>query len=887
MFKGLFLTYYQMNFNKISYSFALSKNQINILNVYIMETKKQSILFLLLLCLQSLFMTVGAQHATSNVVYADNQVRFTVITDGTLRLEWAADGKFTDNASFVAVNREYPQVDCKVKSRGSWVEITTSKMKMRYKKNSGKFTADNLSIVSAKGMKPFTWKPGTEAKGNLKGTFRTLDGYDGGIFVGNGHRNGGDIPMPIEDGLISTDGWTLIDDSQNLLFDNSDWPWVEERPSQEVQDWYFMAYGHDYKAALKDFTVFAGKAPLPPRYAFGYWWSRYWNYSDQEIRQLVDKFHTYDIPLDVLVVDMDWHYVEPGKGGWTGYTWNRRLFPNPAGFLDYLKSQDLQITLNLHPADGVADYEENYPALAKWMGVEPASKKRIDYIGSDKRFMSGWMNTILRPMEKEGVDFWWIDWQQHPFDPKVKSLSNTWWINYVMFSDMERTRNTRPLLYHRWGGLGNHRYQIGFSGDSYSTWKSLEFQPYFNSTASNVLYGYWSHDLGGHQFDQGVHSLDVELFTRWMQFGALSPIMRTHSMKSAAMNKEPWVFNKDYFEVLRNTILQRYQMAPYIYTMARKMYDEGISLCRPMYYDYPESREAYDFKNEYMFGDDVLVVPITAPMKDGFSTVKVWLPAGSDWYEWHTGTLLKGGQSVERSFKLNEYPIYVKAGAVLPFYEKVKNLRKNDETVVVTVFPGGEGAFSFYEDAGNDKEYALNYATTPLASKREGRELTVTIGARKGSYPGMPAKRNYKVNVQGSAIPVEVTVNGEKADFSYDGTELALSVAVPVTDCDSEKIIKVVYPESVPELNDGLLGQFKRLNRSFLDMRYRDAGIDYIEELGTMESTGRAVTYYHEQFDQRIEAFRDNYAKLPELLKKQRMHEHNIRWFLQSVNWNK
>ena len=253
--------------------------------------------------------------------------------------------------------------------------------------------------------------------------------------------------MPIEDGILSTDGWTLIDDSKGLLFDDSEWAWVTERPSGEGQDWYFMAYGHNYKAALKDFTTFAGKVPLPPRYAFGYWWSRYWSYSDDELRDLTAKFDAYDIPLDVLVIDMDWHYVNPGRGGWTGYTWNRSLFPNPAQFLQYLKGKKLQVTLNLHPAGGIEPYEERYKDMANWMGMDPSSKQRIDYCGSDKRFMSGWLNTILRPMEKEGVDFWWLDWQQDMFDRHIKTLNNTWWLNYVLFSDKERDGRVERMRY--------------------------------------------------------------------------------------------------------------------------------------------------------------------------------------------------------------------------------------------------------------------------------------------------------------------------------------------------------------------------------------------------------------------------------------------------------
>ena len=189
--------------------------------------------------------------------------------------------------------------------------------------------------------------------------------------------------------------------------------------------------------------------------------------------------------------------------------------------------------------------------------------------------------------------------------------------------------------------MESHRYQIGFSGDSYSIWKSLEFLPYFNSIASSVLYGYWSHDLGGYQFAKGVSLLDKELFVRWMLFGAFSSTMRTNSMKNAAMNKEPCTFDQTYLEVLHNTIQQRYHIAPYVYTMARKTYDEAISICRLMYYDYSETDEAYQFKNQYMFGGEMLVAPITSPMKEGFASVKVWFSEGNDWYEWPQGTFLK------------------------------------------------------------------------------------------------------------------------------------------------------------------------------------------------------------------------------------------------------
>ena len=262
-------------------------------------------------------------------------------------------------------------------------------------------------------------------------------------------------------------------------------------------------------------------------------------------------------------------------------------------------------------------------------------------------------------MMNDGVDFWWLDWQQHIYDRKLTTLKNTWWTSRCFFTNMQQYTQKRPMIYHRWSGLGNHRYQVGFSGDACISWASLDFQPYFNHTASNVLYGYWSHDLGGHM--HGIDRIDPAMYIRWMQFGAVSPIMRTHSTKNAKLKKEPWVFDYDITLTLRNTVRQRYTMAPYIYTMARRAYDDAIALCRPMYYDYPTAQEAYDFRNEYMFGDQMIVSPITSPMKGCYSVQATWLPEG-EWFELATGSLLQGGQTVERTYAIDEYPIFVKIG---------------------------------------------------------------------------------------------------------------------------------------------------------------------------------------------------------------------------------
>ena len=845
--------------------------------------KRLTLLAVLLMAQSFLTMAFAKER---NIAYSDNQVRFTVITEGTVRLEYAPDGNFTDNQSFMAVNREYDKVDYKVKT-GSWIEITTPVLKLRYKKGSGAFTEKNLVITSAqnkKGSFRFTWKPGMKQTANLKGTFRTLDTYDGDIRTSDTPEGKKGERMEIEDGVIARDGWTLIDDSKSLLFDGaSDWNWVTERKSADGQDWYFMAYGTDYKRALKDYTTFAGKMPLPPRYAFGYWWSRYWMYSDKELRQVVKGLRNYGFPLDVLVIDMDWHYTDKNRGGWTGWTWNKELFPNYKGLLADLNKDNLKITLNLHPADGVKWYEEKYPEMARAMGIDPASKKDVEWLASDKKFMTNMFNIVLNPMMSDGVDFWWLDWQQHIYDRKLKTLKNTWWASRCFFTNMEQYTEKRPMIYHRWSGLGNHRYQVGFSGDASISWESLTFQPYFNSTASNVLYGYWSHDIGGFRGD----SINPEMHARWMQFGAMSGIMRTHSTKKTSLNKEPWAFTKAYCDIYRAAVRQRYTMAPYIYTMARKAYDDGIALCRPMYYDYPTAEEAYTFRNEYMFGDRMLVSPITTPMEGNFSVQKTWLPEG-EWYELSTGAMVAGGGVVERKYAIDEYPVFVKAGSILPFYnKKVQNLQGNDEEVVVTVFPGNEGGeFSMYEDNGDDQKYATEYATTALTNVIDGNTQTVTIGARRGSYKDMPARRKFSLKLLSRFIPASVTVNGKPAHCSYDGEDFAVLVEIPETDCSVEKVVRITYAETAQSL-DGMKARAHRIGKEFEAMKYRDSGIVFKAPFAILGSVSEAM-YYAKVADQPmiVADFMNSYRNLPALLKDQKQDDGQIKAFVEAVDWH-
>ena len=292
--------------------------------------------------------------------------------------------------------------------------------------------------------------------------------------------------------------------------------------------------------------------------------------------------------------------------------------------------------------------------------------------------------------------------------------------------------------------------------------------------------------------------VEPELYTRAMQMGQYLTILRSHSAKDPSLNKEPWAFDQATQRRLMAVINGRYALIPYIYTMARKTYETGISLCRPMYYDYPEDPFAYFLKNreEYMFGDNMLIAPITKEVdkEDGYATIDVWLPKGL-WLEYETGQMLQGDNVYKRRFTMDEYPVYVKAGSILPYYGKVKNLSGTEQPIIVRVFPGGEkDEFTLYEDNGEDKNYVTEYATTPLSYQRSGEKLTVTIGSRKGSYKDMPARRDYTLALPCQKAPNTVNVDGKEVSFTYDGLNLEANIALGSIDCSKGATIEVTFP---------------------------------------------------------------------------------------------
>ncbi|KAL4737165.1 hypothetical protein BDV11DRAFT_216879 [Aspergillus similis] len=483
-----------------------------------------------------------------------------VIQGGHYRFTLLKDCQFEDRASTFAINRDFP-----VPKFRFYFQVSYTKRK---------FSPESLIFhFSGKSVKHGTpWRFGTPTEFNLGGTARTLDGVDGRCDMGQG--------------VLSKAGYAVIDDSKSML------------EAGDRVDCYLFCYGRDYKAAIKAFYAVSGKQPVVPRFVLGNWWSRYYAFKENAI------------PLSVAVLDMDWHYVSDERvphAGWTGYTWNEKLFPNPAKFKRDIQQRQLRITMNDHPHAGIHAHEAAYEEIARFLGHDTRDQNPILFDPASPKFMEAYFDILHRGLEREACDFWWIDWQQGPYS-KIPG-----------FDPLCKHNGRVPLIFSRYGGPGSHRYPIGFSGDT----------PEFTATASNIGYGWWSHDIGGHI--RGIR--DDELLIRWTQLGVFSP--------------EPWLYGDECSRVMAEFLRFRHRLVPYLYTqnVSGSLNDEP--LVQPMYWSWPNEPNAYE----------LLVVPIVRPRdkRTNLASVKAWLPPGGRFVDIFCGTVYDG----------DKYPVLAPEGSIV------------------------------------------------------------------------------------------------------------------------------------------------------------------------------------------------------------------------------
>ncbi len=686
------------------------------------------------------------------------KARFTVITENLIRCEWSESGVFCDRETLFAVNRRHNGCAVKLAQTENSVEIRTEAITLRYLDQGENGFSENNLRADIYGE---PWHFGMKSEKNLGGALATLDGV-------TGYRK-------TDDGLLSRSGWFAIDDGAGAEIEDG---WLRKTLRKRGTDLYLFGYGSDYKKALRTLFYLSGPAALPRKYMLGSWYSRWWAYTDDEILQIADEYEQNGFPLDVMVLDMDWHHhdwtyrgteackkhrAKSGYGhatnlGWTGYTWNTRLIKDPKALLSELHERGIAVTLNDHPHDGVRSHEEVYADFMNEMGVPPESGIDLEFDAGDRRYMNALFKTAHDKREAEGVDFWWVDWQQDHLKPVIKgtALKHLPWLNYCYYHHSMKN-GKRGASFSRFGGFGDHKHPICFSGDTKATWECLAFEVEFTASSSNAGLFYWGHDTGGF-FGEAC----AELYVRWTQFSGFSACLRAHSERNAKLDRRPWKWGEEACSAMRKIYRLRSRLMPYIYSLAYIGYADGDPMIASMYIDHPHNENAYRNPQQYRFGKAFLCAPVTTPMgENGAAEQKVWIPDGT-YYHFFTGERFGAGDHVIES-PLHEFPLLVRAGVPIPMQDYTNRMTsRSPETLTVRCYAGDSGEFTLYEDDGISREYENgSYLKTHLRYEEENGAFTLTVTPSGNGYRDMPEERAYVFELIGA--PKGLRVIGESS----------------------------------------------------------------------------------------------------------------------------
>ena len=770
----------------------------------------------------------------SIVSTSNPRVQITVLTPQLFRIERLMDTKgHWDNCPTLSVihrNFETPHFTTKTHADGGII-ISTDSAEIYY---SG---AENFKPNTLQGMSKKTgqtWRYGDDfSVGNLFGTIRTLD------TLGPTSLNCSQISDPdlhCEFGFVSRSGWAILNDTLSpRLRGNDDWwddPPIVSKP--QVEDFYLFIHGRDHKTAIADYAKIGGRVPLPPRYMFGILWTRWFNYDSTDLKQLVAGFSVRGLPLDVLVIDMNWHI----KPWWGSYTVDKRIIPDAKKLFDWMHARGVAVGLNVHdcllaekgcPAGTLSsDDEEFFAAYTSRLGeVTNGDTIPIDLKNREKAIAK---EDVVFGAYEGLSDMWWIDWQQG--DTKIGGLEGgrenpTIWLNKMRYTNRKRwNKKERGSILSRFGGLGSHRYGVGFSGDvQMLDWENLSYQPYFSATGANVLFSSWSHDVTG-------PNRDPELLVRWTQWGAFSGVLRFHERGMSSgpcaftnfplpskecANVDLWANLPSRFgNAIRDTMILRERLVPYMYTEARKTFDSGVPWIRPLYYEYPELEIAYNLPSQYMFGDHITVAPVVVPSDPGAPTsteAHIWVPPGL-WYSVIDGALIDGGSDgymYKRHFDLTEIPWLVRAGTILPQRmidpthgsSKLVGLAKsNFSDLVFEIFPGSDkGQVSIYEDDGTSVDYIESsaYGFIVCSYTRSEASLSVKIDF-EGDYSRSIGDRRITIRIPNVMIPERIESSSGTHSTRFDGHDVYLDVTVE-TDSLGPIEVEIVWSQDVSSID--------------------------------------------------------------------------------------
>jgi len=708
---------------------------------------------------------VDYKNAISNnsSIFKGKKYRITILSERLIRFEYNENGVFFDHPTEFARFRNFSMPEIKVEENDKMLIVQSKYFVLQYLKEKPfigpKYAPDQFLKVGLMNSDKMWYFNHPEAR-NFGGTKTSLENH---------------LKKSLEKSLYSTDGFASFDDSKSLVF-------MEDgflvKPTSKRIDTYLFIYRRDFGLCLKDYYTLTGYPPLIPRYVLGIWWHRDIIYSSNDIKKLLKTFNTNDIPISIILLNEFWHLKDKQNLNLykTGFTFSKELFPNPYEFTNYLHNRGVRVGLNIDPIEGIYSHEEKFSTITTELGM--INTKQIPFNIFDKTFIAIYFNHLIKPLDSLGVDFYWLDYKGDL--DSLKALNNYHMKNYY------KDNRYRPLVFSRNTLTSSHLNGIHYSGPTNVSFDTLNYLPFFNSSSSNIGVSWWSHDIGG--FKGGME--DSELYTRYIQFGTFSPIFRLACERGHYYKREPWSWDIKTYTIAKDYTHLRHRLIPYLYTESYKYHKTGLPLIQPLYYSYPEIYDEPIYKNEYYFGSELLVKPITKKQDTVMNRCveQLFLPKGT-WYDFKTGKKFPGNKRYVAFYKDEDYPVFAKSGSIIPLAILPKNINDTNppESLEIHVFPGRSNLYKLYEDDGisrlNEEGF---YIITAIDYNYLANNYTLIIRPIEGKAGIIPKTRNYKIRFRNTreAEDVIAHVNDTEvpADYYTENNDFIVAVdSVPTT----------------------------------------------------------------------------------------------------------
>lgn len=733
-----------------------------------------------------------------------NKFRISVLSPRLIRIEYNDKGLFEDRATSLVINRLFPKFNYSIIESETMIEVNTGIFTLTYVKDSPiKSNVLSSNIKAVLNGTDIEWQFNNPEAKNLRGINYSIDSIKDKIVL--------------DKGLYSLDGFCVLDDSTSLVLDDND-TFIER--DKNIKDIYLFMYGKDFDGCMDDYFKLTGYPSLIPRYALGAWWYKNENYNESNIEELISRFNHDNIPISILLLGDHWHNKNDG------YTPSISM----KNVSEYLNRNNIKLGVTVNPDFLITNNSNDYKLIGNYIN------NSIKFIPFSNEKIGLYFNVLINNLEANGVSLFSIDYN-NPLD-----RMNLWKIDHYHYGKMVIS-GKRGLILSRNSGIASHRYPIIWSGKTLVNWRTFNLLPRYNLQGYNMGISFIAHPIGG--YSGGIE--EDELYLRYMQFACFSPIFLLASEGGKYYKREPWKWSPNIESSIIFYMNLRYKLIPYIYSESYNYHTTGKGIVKPFYFDYPKILDEPNYKNQYFFGREFFVSPITERKNISINRVikKVFVPDGI-WFDFLQGKKYVGGKYYNNFYRDEDYPVFVKAGSIIPTSDDIKENIPN--SLELYIYPLDSGEYSLYEDDGSTYNFEHGmYMVTKFNYYYEENNYNFSIKRVDGR--NLLSKRNYilrfknikninEINISDTSIKYECLYDkddfivklydvmiGRDINVNIKGIDTIVSSVVLV----NEEIKEILYDMSI---NTNLKEELDKILFSDIEIRKKRIQIRKLKRKG-------------------------------------------------------